>query len=125
VGLPSLYPVLRPSPTALVPIFYCGMRHMPCRKLTPKKGMPELSPWGPTGLQPDPAIDFYDYFFIRLPPNRPIFGPSLKRLELIASEGSWLVYRRRPGVPAPAPQPAAMPTPTAKARRDQPRRTGR
>jgi hypothetical protein len=125
VGLPSLYPVLRPSPTALVPIFYCGMRHMPCRRLTPQKPMPDLSPWGPTGLQPDRAIDFFDYFFIRLPPNRPIFGQSLKRLELIASQGSWLVYRRRPGPPPPAADPVPAPAPAPKARRDLPRRAGR
>ena len=111
VGLPSLYPVLRPSATAMVPIFYCGMRHMPCRRLTPEKPMPELSPWAPYSLQPEPAIDFFEYFFVRLPPARPIFGTALNRLELIASEGSWLVYRRKPG-PRPRPRrPTRQPPP--------------
>jgi hypothetical protein len=68
------------------------------------------------------AIDFFHYFFIRLPPNRPIFGQSLKRLELIASEGSWLVYRRRPGGPPPDQPVVKTPLHTTKAGRDLPRR---
>jgi hypothetical protein len=95
VGLPSLYPVLRPAASAMVPIFYCGMRHMPCRRLTAAGPLPDVSPWAPTALQPEQAVDFFDTFFVRLPPNRPIFGSALSRLELIARQGSWLVYRRR------------------------------
>ncbi len=121
VGLPSLYPVLRPARTAMVPIFYCGMRHMPCRRLTPPRPMPDLSPWAPSALQPESAIDFFEYFFVRLPPNRPIFGASLDRLELIASEGSWLVYRRKAAAAAAPARPAPA---TTKARRERPRRAG-
>jgi hypothetical protein len=119
VGLPSLYPVLRPSPTGMVPIFYCGMRHMPCRRVTPGMPMLDLSPWAPTALQPGPAIDFFDYFFVRLPPNRPIFGAGLDRLDLIARQGSWLVYRRKPGPPPAAPHEALA---APRARREKPRR---
>ncbi len=41
VGMPYLYAALRPSPTAMVPIFYCGMRHMPCRRLDKGKILPD------------------------------------------------------------------------------------
>jgi hypothetical protein len=106
IGLPSLYPALKPSPTAMVPLPYCGMRHMPCRRLTAGPP-PAPSAWAPWSLQTQPAIDFFEYFFVRLPPNRPIFGESLDRLELIAHQRSWLVYRRKPG-PSPAQtEPAA------------------
>jgi hypothetical protein len=112
---------LRPAPTSMVPLFYCGMRHMPCRKPTTGKPLPDLSPWAPMALQPGPAIDFFDYFFVRLPPpNRPIFGAGIDRLDLIARQGSWLVYRRKPG---PAPGPGAVePSAAPRARREKPRR---
>ena len=107
VGMPSLYAALRPAPQAMVPIFYCGMRHMPCRRLEQGRLMPDPGPFSPAGLSPAAAIDYFDYFFVRLPPARPIFGADIARLELLAQEGSWLVYRRKPVVPAAAPAPAA------------------
>jgi hypothetical protein len=116
VGLPSLYPVLRPARTAMVPIFYCDMRHMPCRRVGPAQPALDLSPWAPTALQPEKAVDFYDYFFVRLPPDRPIFGAALNRLELIARQGSWLVYHRKPDLPPP---PADDSPVSNKARRDR------
>jgi hypothetical protein len=96
VGLPNLYPALKPAKSAMVPLHYCGMRHMPCRWLTPPKPLPSPGAWSPGSLQAQAAIDFFDYFFVRLPPHRPIFGDGLSRLELIAQEGSWLVYKRKP-----------------------------
>jgi hypothetical protein len=111
VGLPHLYPAMRPAPGSMVPLHYCGMRHMPCRVLTPPKPLPAPSAWSPAGLQPEAAVDFFDYFFVRLPPHRPIFGEALNRLELIAQQGSWLVYRRKPG-PPPGQLPSAAATPS-------------
>jgi hypothetical protein len=110
VGLPHLYPALRPAPSTMVPLHYCGMRHMPCRWITPPiKPLPAPSAWSPGNLQPQAAIDFFDYFFVRLPPNRPIFGEGLSRLELFAQEGSWLVYRRKPSAPERSPSASATP----------------
>ncbi len=111
IGLPNLYPALRPGPSTMVPLQYCGMRHMPCRMTAPPKFPPAPSVWSPAGLQPDPAIDYFDYFFVRLPPYRPIFGEGLSRLELLAQEGSWLVYRRKPPTPEHATSAAASPPP--------------
>jgi hypothetical protein len=74
--------------------------------------LPAPSAWSPGSLQPEAAIDFFDYFFVRLPPNRPIFGDDLKRLDLIAQQGSWLVYARKPGpVPAQPSRAAASARP--------------
>jgi hypothetical protein len=109
VGMPNLYAALRPSPTAMVPIFYCGMRHMPCRRTEKGRLLPDPGPWGPNSLSPATAIDYFDYFFVRLPPARPIFGADIARLELLAQEGSWLVYRRKPVAPPPAALPAPVP----------------
>jgi hypothetical protein len=103
VAMPNLYAALRRSPTAMVPIFYCGMRHMPCRRLDQGKAIPDPGPWGPANLSPAAAIEFFDYFFIRLPPARPIFGADIDKLELLAQEGSWLVYRRKPAPPPATP----------------------
>jgi hypothetical protein len=103
VGMPSLYAALRRSPTSMVPIFYCGMRHMPCRRLDKGKSMPDPGPWGTHSLSPAAAVDFFDYFFVRLPPGGPIFGAEINRLELLAHEGSWLVYKRKEPRQALAP----------------------
>jgi hypothetical protein len=110
VGMPSLYAALRPSPTAMVPIFYCGMRHMPCRRLEKGRLLPDPGPWAPGSLSPAAAVDYFDYFFVRLPPARPIFGAEIARLELVAQQGSWLVYRRKPVAQPPA-RAAAAPAP--------------
>jgi hypothetical protein len=112
VGMPSLYAALRPSPAAMVPIFYCGMRHMPCRRTQQGRLIPDPGPWGAASLSPADAVNFFDYFFVRLPPARPIFGLELNRLDLVAQEGTWLVYGKKPAA-APA---AAAASPSAAAR---------
>jgi hypothetical protein len=108
MGMPSLYPVLRPSAGSMTSLLYCGMRHMPCRRKEPPVAIPELDPWTPEQWAPEKAIDFFDYFFVRLPPpGSPIFAGATPRVELLAQSGSWLVYRRKPAPVAGAVPPDA------------------
>jgi hypothetical protein len=99
-GLPHLYAALRPAPNSMTPVFYCGMRHMPCAKLTPPRPLPDVSPWSAGFNDPTALIDAYDYVFLRLPPARPLFGPAHDKVELLAKEGSWMVYGRKKAAPA-------------------------
>ena len=95
VGLPSLYPVLRPAPGSMTPLAFCGLRHMPCRR---KEGvdLPDPGAWLDRAVDADAFVPFYDYFFVRRPPpGRPIFGRQRANVELIAQSGSWQVYRRK------------------------------
>jgi hypothetical protein len=117
VGLPHLYPALRPAPGSMTPVFYCGMRHMPCKKLPAKASIPDPGPWGPHLFSAAAGADFFDYLLVRLPPGRPLFGSAHDRFQLLAKEGSWLAYKvQRPATPPPAAKPAAAPAaPTAAA----------
>jgi hypothetical protein len=68
------------------------------------------------GLRPDEAVWFFDYFFVRSPPPRHLFfGSLISKVELLAQQGSWLVYRRKPGAkPDPTPPPPKPAEPAAK-----------
>lgn len=109
VGLPHLYPALRPDPRSMSPVWYCGMRHMPCQRLSAQVPIPDPGPWAPHGLDPVAAAKFFDYLFLRLPPpGRPLFGTAHDKLRLLAQQGSWLVYERvEPRTPEPAVPAAA------------------
>ena len=102
VGLPHLYPVLRPHPQSMTPVFYCGMRHMPCKRLAAKVPIPDPGPWAPQNFNPVATAEFFDYLFLRLPPVQPLFGTAHPKLKLVAQEGSWLVYGRAGGGSAAA-----------------------
>ncbi len=109
VGLPNLYPAVRVAPTSMVPLAYCGMRHIPCRQAVPLVAMPDPGHWNPGLFRPGEALKFFDYFFVRSPPPRGIFGPFASRFALIAHEGSWTVYRGLPPAPSAVPaKPAAV-----------------
>jgi hypothetical protein len=99
VGLPSLYPALRPAPGSMVPLTYCDYRHLPCRsKPGPPPPGPGAFPWNPGAVKDgaDKTVAFYDYLFVRHPPpGNPIFGEAVSQLELVARSGSWLLYGRR------------------------------
>jgi hypothetical protein len=108
VGLPHLYPALRPDPRSMSPIWYCGMRHMPCQRLSARVPIPDPGPWSPQMLDPVAASKFFDYLFLRLPPaGRPLFGTAHDKLRLLAQQGSWLVYQRTE--PRRDEEPAAVP----------------
>lgn len=99
IGLPSYYPIERPSSTSMVPILYCGMRHMPCQRL-PHGAPPELNPWAPQQLDVAKALQYYDYFLVRsAPPPERLFGPWISQVALVARSGTWAVFRRQ--TPAP------------------------
>jgi hypothetical protein len=96
IGLPSYYPIERPSSADMVPILYCGMRHMPCRLLPHSAHPPELNPWAPQQLNVAKALPYFDYFVVRSgPPPAVLFGPSGSHLEVLAHSGTWTVYRKR------------------------------
>ena len=60
----------------MAPVYYCGMRHMPCAR-SGGTAVPDPGPWAAGALQPAVAVGFFDHFFVRLPPSRPIFGPEI------------------------------------------------
>jgi hypothetical protein len=97
VSLPAYYPVLRAAPTSATPVFYCGMRHMPCRVREGAVAPPAPNPWAPTQLDPPKAVQAFDYIFARAaPPPGVLFGKLAGRVEPLARAGSWIVYRVKP-----------------------------
>ena len=96
LGLANLYPALRPAPGSMMPLLYCGMRHMPCRLKKNAPPLPDPTPWLPNNFNPETAVPFFDYYLMRMPPGRPIFGAMHSRMELVAMKGAWVAYRRRP-----------------------------
>jgi hypothetical protein len=112
IGLPSFYPALRPSLGSMVPLIYCGDRHMPCR---PKAASGyATSPWAPASFSPGKMLPTFDYYFVRSPPpgHDPWRGYH-GMFELLAQSGTWAVVRKRPGPVVPDPPPPAPPSPPA------------
>jgi hypothetical protein len=96
LGLPSYYAADHPAPGSMVPLWYCGMRHIPCRHTPAFPQLPDPGPWEPTHLQPERAVPFFDYFFVRSPPPGDLFGRHQGSMELLVHRGSWWLWRRRP-----------------------------
>lgn len=100
VGLPSYYPVERAAPSSMVPLTYCGMRHMPCRLRNPVDKPPDPGAWSPGNLETQRALGYFDYFFVRSGPSvERIFGRRAADVEELARAGTWVVYRRRGSSP--------------------------
>jgi hypothetical protein len=95
LGLPSYYVAAHNAPGSMIPLWYCNMRHIPCRIL-PGGQLPDPGPWYPGGLDPDRAVPFFDYFFVRSPPRGDLFGRQQWAMELLAHQGTWWLWRRRP-----------------------------
>lgn len=96
LGLPNFYPALRPGPGSMVPLLYCGMRHIPCRRTGDFEGQ-EYSPWGPHVQVPSRTIPFIDYFITRsAPPADALFREGAPAVELVERRHEWALYRSRP-----------------------------
>lgn len=94
VALPSYYVAYRPAPTSMTAVTYCGYRHMPCRRTGVDPPAPH--PWIPTTFNPDLAVPFYDWFFVRSGPSANVlFGARATEVELAASRGTWALYRKK------------------------------
>jgi hypothetical protein len=99
VGLPNYYVAAHRSPASMTPLWYCGMRHIPCRHKPGFAALPDPGPWEPYRLDPELAVPFFDYFFVRSPPSSELFGRHQGAVELLAHQGTWWLWRRRPPVP--------------------------
>jgi hypothetical protein len=96
VGLPSYYPVLRRAPGSMVQVFYCDMRHMPCRKRKSAPVPAPPDPWAPAQLDVGKAVSFFDYFITRgAPPKDVLFGAHSAKVQTLHCAGTWCVYSRR------------------------------
>lgn len=86
-GLPSAYVALRPAPSSMVALRYCGMRHFPC---VPRAAVPAPDPWAPEAFDVTNGFPFFDYVLARgtWPASLPHEG-----LVEIARSGSWVAYR--------------------------------
>lgn len=94
VGLPSYYPVLRRAPGSMVQVFYCDMRHMPCRKRRSAQVPAPPDPWAPAQLPIEKAVSFFDYFITRgAPPKDVLFGAQSAKVQVLHCAGTWCVYR--------------------------------
>lgn len=101
LGLPNFYPAVARARGSMIPLTYCGMRHIPCRRRQPLSALPDPGPWEPNKLRPELAVPFFDYFFVRSgPPAEALFGSRAGAVTLLAEEGLWAVYARK-GAGAP------------------------
>ena len=94
VGLPGFYVATHPDPRTMVPIHYCGMRHMPC-------GAPKVVPWpGPWNSVPfnwDETYALFDYYLVRHGTPMPeLMGPLAPKLQLVTKSGEWATFRKIP-----------------------------
>lgn len=105
IGLPHYYVALRPAPgSAILPLRYCGMRHMPCRP-RPERPAPAPDPWEPYRADFTRALPAFDYVLLGSPPPLPDhFGDWKDGVEPIARRGRWHAYRTRPGFVPPRPK---------------------
>ncbi len=93
VGLPGFYVATRPDQRTMVPVHYCGMRHMPCEKV---KEVPWPGPWNSVGFSWDEAYALFDYYIMRhATPVPGLLGPVGAKVDLLAQVGQWAVYRKR------------------------------
>jgi hypothetical protein len=98
LGLPSYYVAAHPAAGSMTPLWYCGMRHIPCRPGPALDQLPAPDPWEPNRFRPSLAVPFFDYFFVRSPPPGDLFGRQQWAMELVDQQGTWWLWRRRPGV---------------------------
>lgn len=92
VGLPGFYVATRPHSKAMVPVHYCGMRHMPCANT---KVVPWPGPWMGNSFSWDETLALFDYYMVRHPrPNPGLFGHIGPHLTLLSEAGQWAVYKK-------------------------------
>jgi hypothetical protein len=92
-GLPSLYVALRPAPSSMVALRYCGMRHFPCSQISPPASVPAPDPWAPRRFDARAALLFFDYILVR--GHAPSTVLPRKGVIKIAKRGAWVAYRVR------------------------------
>jgi hypothetical protein len=93
VGFPGYYVGTKPSPKTMVPIHYCGMRHMPCQTTKP---IPWPGPWLGDPFDWEAAYAMFDYFLVRHPtPIAVLMGPLETRVEVLTTAGQWAVFRKK------------------------------
>jgi hypothetical protein len=90
-GLPSLYVALRPAPSNMVALRYCGMRHFPCEPHAPAPPAPD--PWNPSAFDAPAGLAFFDYVLVRGRAPDAVLPPE--RVVEIARSGVWIAYRPR------------------------------
>ena len=94
VGLPGYYVATQRSAKTMVPIHYCGMRHMPCQITKP---VPWPGPWGGDSFDWNETYALFDYYLVRHPaPSPGLLGPLATRVQVLASAGQWAAYRKAP-----------------------------
>jgi hypothetical protein len=104
LGLPSLYPVLKPAKGSMGIPLYCGMRHMPCRKTA--LGATLTDPWSPSYFAPAAMLPIFDLVFVRSrPPGYDPFIGFHNSVKLLAKEGTWELHQRKAGPLVPDPPP--------------------
>lgn len=102
VGVAGFYVARRHMPRAMVPLAYCGMRHIPCALRAGAPPVPFPGPWLDQPYSPDAMVDHFDYFLLRSPPpDHPLAARAEARL--LAQRGSWSVYGKRVSRPARGP----------------------
>jgi hypothetical protein len=111
VGQGDLYAVAKPAPGSMTPLWYCGMRHIPCRPRKELAQLPAPPPWEPYKFDPERAVPFFDYFFARSPPaaGANLFGRLQPYVELVHHQGTWWLWRKKPGAKLPVPPPPPRP----------------
>lgn len=93
VGLPAYYVATRPDPRTMVPVHYCGMRHMPCEKANQVHWH---GPWMGDAFDWNSMFNLFDYYMVRhRAPTLALFAPVAERLEPLAQAGEWAVFRKR------------------------------
>lgn len=101
-GLPSYYPVERARGAMAQPL--CGQPLSPCRVADRGKLPPDPGPFTPQNFDPERAVPYFDYFFVRSGPEPArLFGAQAGLLEPLLRAGTWTVYRKRGAAGATPP----------------------
>lgn len=95
LGLPWFYVADKPrSLGSSMVVWYCGMRHMPCRFEAGAFKQAPFHIWIPASFDPAAMLPLYDYVFVRsLPPGFDLWKGQANRVRLVARSGTWQLWQ--------------------------------
>lgn len=92
VSLPAFYVAVHPDARTMVPVHYCGMRHMPCAV---EKTVPWPGPWMGNAFNWDETHALFDYYLVQhATPSAGLLGPLVSRVQPMAGAGKWALFRK-------------------------------
>jgi hypothetical protein len=96
-GVPAYYVTERAAPRSSTWLYYCAWPQLPCQVRHPEKAAPLPFFSYPAEFNASRALKDLDLLFVRGgPPAAALFGADAPRVRLLATDGAWRAFVRRP-----------------------------